>query len=96
MKNKHHPDDVNALAADLAEAEADLEALINRAQNALPTLFYIIEDNQDWRRDVRATIHRNLMEAVDKAQTNQRKRRHRYESPSLSKNNLPKQTGVSE
>jgi hypothetical protein len=66
----------------LAQAEADLQSLIHRARNALPTLFYIIEDTRDWRRDVRATIHRNLLDAVEEAEHHQIKRKRNInESP---------------
>jgi hypothetical protein len=74
----------------LAQAEADIGSLIHRARNALPTLFYIIEDTKDWRRDVRATIHRNLLDAVEEAEHHQIRRKHNQnESPSSYEERLP-------
>jgi len=76
-----NPEDTGQLRHDLAEAEADIESLIHYARCVLPTLFYIIEDSQDWRRDVRQTLHRNLLDTVEAVEKKQIKRRHQDESP---------------
>jgi hypothetical protein len=59
----------------LLEAETDLEALIVRASNAMPTLRRIAEDASDWRKDIRSELSSNLQKAIDTARTNQARRR---------------------
>jgi hypothetical protein len=59
----------------LLEAEHDLDYLINRASNALPTLRRVADDVSDWRHDIRTTLCANLQKAVDDARTNQARRR---------------------
>ena len=59
----------------LLEAEGDLERLVTRATNCLPTLKRAIEDARgDWNRDVRTQLTENLERAIDQAKENQLKR----------------------
>jgi hypothetical protein len=59
----------------LAQAEADLDTLIHRAQCTLPTLRRLAEDVGDWRKDIRAELYANLLKATEDARANQSKRR---------------------
>jgi hypothetical protein len=58
----------------LQQAEADLETLIARSHNALPTLVRLAEDQQDWRKDIYAELVNNLMKAIDTARSNKARR----------------------
>ena len=59
----------------LLEAEQDLERLIVRSHNALPTLLRVAEDAKDWRRDMCRELATQLQKAIDVARTNQARRR---------------------
>jgi hypothetical protein len=59
----------------LLEAEQDLQMLLDRSSNALPTLRRVTEDSTDWRKDIRATLYDELRKAVDQARERQAKRR---------------------
>jgi len=60
----------------LLEAESDLEKLLTRATNCLPTMKRAIEDARgDWNRDVRTQLTENLEKAIDQGRENQLKRK---------------------
>lgn len=59
----------------LQEAEADIASLLHRIHPALPVLQRIVDDTDDWRKDIRKTILEHLEAAVDRARNNQAKRR---------------------
>jgi hypothetical protein len=63
----------------LLEAETDLHALINRASNVLPTLRRSSEDSPTWRKDITAELADQLQKAIDRARTNQARRRNRWD-----------------
>jgi hypothetical protein len=64
----------------LLEAEQDLQTLLDRSSNALPTLKRVAEDATDWRHDIRTDLYANLQKAVDEARERQAKRRHNWPS----------------
>jgi len=59
----------------LAEAETDLEHLVQRCLNALPTLRRAVEDVTDWRHDIRKELCDQLEKATHRAHENQLNRR---------------------
>lgn len=60
---------------DLMQAEADVENLILRAEQALPVLLRCVEDVEDWRKDIRATILKNLTETIETVKGHQQERK---------------------
>jgi hypothetical protein len=60
----------------LQQAESDLEKLITRATNALPTLKRMADDAENnWRKDITSELYINLADAISDARANQLRRR---------------------
>lgn len=63
------------VAEQLLEAEHDLDQLIIRASNCLPTLRRVADDAASWRKDITHELNLNLEKAIELARENQARRR---------------------
>jgi hypothetical protein len=64
----------------LLQAEADLESLITRIRNVLPTLQRATEDAPDgWQKEIRSELLSNLRQTLETAEHHQIERRQEAE-----------------
>jgi hypothetical protein len=69
---------VSQLRGQLQQAEADIESLMLRVEQALPVMVRVVEDaeqSRHWKKDILKTIHINLTKTIEAVKGHQKERK---------------------